>query len=190
MDNDCKFEKPVKRSNRCSLKGCKMIELVPVVCPSCKKNFCLKHRHEQDHNCQPSNRLGTTKTINPRPKYSYQQSTLSQIGGSLNRQRQERLQRQQLSSANGNKRQLPVQENYGQLQTQMTEDEAYALAVQASLADSGTTHQGMQSSSSASRQQEDSDKELAQAIAASLQESNPTRKDQKKSESKFDCVLS
>ncbi|EDV20529.1 uncharacterized protein TRIADDRAFT_50976 [Trichoplax adhaerens] len=53
MDNDCKFEKPVKRSNRCSLKGCKMIELVPVVCPSCKKNFCLKHRHEQDHNCQP-----------------------------------------------------------------------------------------------------------------------------------------
>ena len=27
MDNNCKFEKPVKRSNRCSVRGCKVAEV-------------------------------------------------------------------------------------------------------------------------------------------------------------------
>lgn len=26
-------------------------QLVPVRCESCRQNFCLKHRHEQDHSC-------------------------------------------------------------------------------------------------------------------------------------------
>jgi hypothetical protein len=38
-------------SNRCSCKGCKQKELIPVVCDNCGLNFCLRHRHPQDHSC-------------------------------------------------------------------------------------------------------------------------------------------
>ncbi|KAK6048620.1 AN1-like Zinc finger [Cooperia oncophora] len=38
-------------ANRCTVKGCKKKELVPITCPSCHQNFCLGHRHEIDHNC-------------------------------------------------------------------------------------------------------------------------------------------
>ena len=36
----------------CSTSGCDKSELVAVVCPFCKLNFCLQHRHPQDHDCQ------------------------------------------------------------------------------------------------------------------------------------------
>ena len=26
-------------------------QLVPVSCATCKKNYCLRHRHENDHEC-------------------------------------------------------------------------------------------------------------------------------------------
>lgn len=38
-------------TNKCSLKGCKVKELVPCICQKCRLNFCLKHRHSQDHYC-------------------------------------------------------------------------------------------------------------------------------------------
>ncbi|CAJ0589035.1 unnamed protein product [Cylicocyclus nassatus] len=38
--------------NKCSVKGCKKKELVPIRCPNCKYNFCLAHRHERDHDCE------------------------------------------------------------------------------------------------------------------------------------------
>lgn len=38
-------------TNKCSMKGCKVKELVPCICEKCRKNFCLKHRHERDHHC-------------------------------------------------------------------------------------------------------------------------------------------
>lgn len=34
------------------MKGCKQKEMMPVVCPECQKNFCLSHRHAQDHKCE------------------------------------------------------------------------------------------------------------------------------------------
>ncbi|XP_006880561.1 PREDICTED: AN1-type zinc finger protein 1 isoform X2 [Elephantulus edwardii] len=36
----------------CSFKDCAEKELVPVVCPFCEKNFCLRHRHQSDHECE------------------------------------------------------------------------------------------------------------------------------------------
>uniref|UniRef100_G3T7X9 Zinc finger AN1-type containing 1 n=1 Tax=Loxodonta africana TaxID=9785 RepID=G3T7X9_LOXAF len=36
----------------CSFKDCTEKELVPVVCPYCEKNFCLRHRHQSDHECE------------------------------------------------------------------------------------------------------------------------------------------
>ncbi|XP_054451189.1 AN1-type zinc finger protein 1 [Pteronotus mesoamericanus] len=36
----------------CSFKDCVEKELVPVICPYCEKNFCLRHRHQSDHECE------------------------------------------------------------------------------------------------------------------------------------------
>ncbi|KAF2345964.1 Zinc finger AN1-type [Trinorchestia longiramus] len=35
----------------CSLEGCAARELVPVLCDSCSRNYCLQHRHPPDHAC-------------------------------------------------------------------------------------------------------------------------------------------
>eukprot|EP00903_Cladosiphon_okamuranus_P005586 g5559.t1 len=37
---------------RCSVRGCRGSEFVKVECTSCRKNFCFKHRHEEDHKCE------------------------------------------------------------------------------------------------------------------------------------------
>ncbi|XP_062918062.1 AN1-type zinc finger protein 1 isoform X2 [Mobula hypostoma] len=39
-------------SYSCSFKSCKANELVPIICPECNKHFCLKHRHQSDHDCE------------------------------------------------------------------------------------------------------------------------------------------
>jgi hypothetical protein len=39
-------------TNKCSAKNCHVKEVVPVVCGECKLNFCLKHRHPIDHQCE------------------------------------------------------------------------------------------------------------------------------------------
>lgn len=40
------------RGFTCDLEGCQNRELTPVVCEKCNKNFCLSHRHAQDHRCK------------------------------------------------------------------------------------------------------------------------------------------
>eukprot|EP00904_Undaria_pinnatifida_P001392 jgi/Undpi1/11253/HiC_scaffold_30.g13551.m1 len=37
---------------RCFVKGCRGSEFVKVSCKNCRENFCFRHRHEDDHNCQ------------------------------------------------------------------------------------------------------------------------------------------
>lgn len=56
IDRDCKSDPAtVKRqkiyTNRCNKKGCKTKELVKITCDNCRLTFCLKHRHESDHEC-------------------------------------------------------------------------------------------------------------------------------------------
>ncbi|GJQ65320.1 hypothetical protein Trydic_g7436 [Trypoxylus dichotomus] len=56
MDNDCQSDPAKNRrrvfTNKCSKKGCKIKEVIPVLCNDCSMNFCLKHRHPVDHSCQ------------------------------------------------------------------------------------------------------------------------------------------
>ncbi|KAI4462381.1 arsenite inducuble rna associated protein aip-1-related [Holotrichia oblita] len=56
MDTDCQSDPAKNRrrvfTNKCSRKGCKNKEVVPVLCGDCNMNFCLKHRHPVDHQCQ------------------------------------------------------------------------------------------------------------------------------------------
>ncbi|CAH2227391.1 jg16560, partial [Pararge aegeria aegeria] len=46
-------------TNKCSYKGCKTKEMVPLVCAECSLNFCLRHRHTADHTCD--GKLGAKK---------------------------------------------------------------------------------------------------------------------------------
>jgi len=46
-------------------------QLVAVTCNTCRKNFCLKHRFETDHECQgPPNRLGLLYALHVRSNVS------------------------------------------------------------------------------------------------------------------------
>ncbi|CAN0305388.1 unnamed protein product, partial [Scytosiphon promiscuus] len=38
----------------CSAQGCRGSEFMKVSCGTCRKNFCFRHRHEEDHKCQAS----------------------------------------------------------------------------------------------------------------------------------------
>jgi len=53
IENNCKVRSKEKVfSNRCNKSKCKKKELVPLICDTCKLNFCLTHRHPADHDCQ------------------------------------------------------------------------------------------------------------------------------------------
>ncbi|KAL5011876.1 hypothetical protein ScPMuIL_010427 [Solemya velum] len=112
IDSDCQSDPAKERrkiyTNKCSHKGCKQKELVPVKCSKCHKNYCLKHRHEEDHNCQGFEntgrgmsqtgaaalfRFGNASTAGPSKSAGNskpQKTSLSNIGSSLHRERQQR----------------------------------------------------------------------------------------------------
>ncbi|XP_053671860.1 AN1-type zinc finger protein 2A [Anopheles nili] len=52
IDRFCKSDRKKIYTNRCSYRNCKKKELIPVNCSVCRLNFCLKHRHTTDHDCQ------------------------------------------------------------------------------------------------------------------------------------------
>lgn len=121
IDNDCQADFGKNRrkifSNKCSSKGCKVKEMVQVKCSECDANFCLKHRHPTDHNC---------------------------IGA------EEALRLRRLESLNKKKPQVPVSQNsssgnsFRRLQGTMSEDEALARALQASMQDEDRNRRELQ----------------------------------------------
>uniref|UniRef100_A0A2M4BY54 Putative arsenite inducuble rna associated protein aip-1 n=1 Tax=Anopheles marajoara TaxID=58244 RepID=A0A2M4BY54_9DIPT len=52
IDQQCRSERKKIYTNRCSFGNCKKKELIPVKCTVCQLNYCLRHRHTTDHNCQ------------------------------------------------------------------------------------------------------------------------------------------
>ncbi|XP_065158478.1 AN1-type zinc finger protein 2A-like [Atheta coriaria] len=92
IDNDCQSDPAVSRrkvfTNRCTKKGCKNKEVIPVVCVDCKLNYCLKHRHPQDHACTGK----ATKTpTNSNPPMSLRDRALQ---AAMGRQQQQQTQTQ------------------------------------------------------------------------------------------------
>ncbi|KAM6281944.1 AN1-type zinc finger protein 1 [Porphyrio hochstetteri] len=55
------------KSYPCSYKDCNGKELLPVLCPYCEKHFCLRHRHQSDHECEkldtPKPRMAATQQL-------------------------------------------------------------------------------------------------------------------------------
>lgn len=158
IDKDCQDDRAQKKrnavfTNRCTRKGCKQKEMIPILCSECKKNYCLKHRHSSDHDCK-------VEKIEARiPK------SLSLSGASNNLFNK-------IQTFGDNVKNTIVQSTSRQ---QMSEDEALARALQASLMDSNNA--GISSNqprtpatAAASVQpvlQEEEDRQLAAAIAAS-----------------------
>lgn len=191
IDRDCQSDPAVAKrkayQNRCSLKGCKQKELIPVRCESCWQNFCLKHRHEQDHNCSGvvrgasrsktsaslkageaaatrAKNVASSSKVHKKP----QQTSLSSIGRDLDRSRRER----QMTAPNPQ----PIP------QPALSEDEALALAIQASLQDQSKT----KSPSPPLTTQEEEDQALARALAESEREEQKRRRQQEQ-QKKSDC---
>lgn len=125
IDNDCQSDSSKKRrkvfTNRCSAKGCKIKEIVRVDCGDCGRNFCLKHRHPTDHDC-----IGREEALRIR--------------------RLEALSRKAAQAGNtsrGNNA-SDTSNTFKNLQGTMSEDEALARALQASLQDEHTSRRQLQ----------------------------------------------
>ncbi|PSN37269.1 AN1-type zinc finger protein 2B [Blattella germanica] len=67
-------------TNKCSAKGCHVKEIVRVICNDCKLNFCLKHRHPTDHQCEGAVAAARRRAVN-RPVQP--QRNVSQIQGNM-----------------------------------------------------------------------------------------------------------
>ncbi|XP_063413184.1 AN1-type zinc finger protein 2A-like isoform X1 [Mytilus trossulus] len=200
IDNDCQSDLAKKRrkiyTNRCSFKGCKHKELIPVNCDKCHQNFCLKHRHELDHQCKgfeetgrgvsraaaaAVNRASTSNQPKPsssnKPKSNQgkpQNTMLAYIGKDLARDRRERQS------------QPTVNNTTNSVQGGMSEDEALAHAIQMSMQESQPS-----APQKPLTREEEEDLLLAQAIAASQQEAQAAqRRQQEAQQNKRSCSLS
>ena len=149
IDNECKSDPAVKKrkiyTNRCNKKGCKVKELIKVTCDSCALNFCLTHRHPQDHECAGPARSAATSRAGLAAMQRLQASqSAPRSGGSAG------------SSGSVNRwSRNAAHPSHSELQGSLTEDQALARAIQASLSESKPMTQ------------EEMDQEIAQALAAS-----------------------
>ena len=158
IDLDCESDPAIKKrnqiyKNKCSLKGCKQKELVPLICDDCGRNHCLKHRHPADHNCSPSN---TTSRA------------ASKSGSAALRrleQKKANVQKSVTTKASP-KSERSHSNNTFAVQGDFSEDEALARALQQSMLENGSTI-GAQASDS------QFDRDMAKAIAESQR--NATR---------------
>lgn len=175
IDNDCQSETAQSRrkvyNNRCAVKGCKNKEVMPLKCDRCHKNFCLRHRHEMDHECRGFENSGRAMSSQgaaaiaraneaKKKSSSPQQSMLSSIGRDLDRERQQRQQKEtaRMTAVTAHSLQQPG----------LSEDEAVRRAMELSLQDSRS--QSATDSSEADRQRQmEQDEALARALQQSEQ---------------------
>lgn len=53
--NGCKSAAGKRRKKkRCSVRSCRKVELVPLICSACGLQFCIGHRLPHDHACIPT----------------------------------------------------------------------------------------------------------------------------------------
>lgn len=168
IDRDCKSDPAVKKRSRCSVKHCKQKEFIKIVCDGCGKNYCLKHRHQQDHSCEAKTTSGP--------------GSLSRAGmAALSRHQQQPTQRQPKQVERPVTR--PTVPNVSVLQGGISEDEALRRALEESMRDQVP-------GDASGLSQEEQDRMLAEAIARSEREARrPQAAAASESESK-NCQIS
>ena len=71
IENGCKLSeaeerrKQLKKKGKCSVDRCNKCELLPVICKKCNRQFCMKHRLEIDHQCNPNPTKNVISSIFP-----------------------------------------------------------------------------------------------------------------------------
>lgn len=209
IENHCKSDLAKhKRSNRCKVKGCKERQLVPILCVTCKQNYCLRHRHENDHECsakstsQSQNRAASSKARQAALDRLQRNATTKPRGGQTKNTSTSFSSSSASSTRNPpiasysttNKNAVPVN-SYQSHNPAMSEDEALQLALQASLAESSfqpTSNQQSAANQNAAKQmtrQEIEDMQLAKALQESENEARQNTQ-QPTSKSKDSCLLS
>ncbi|KAK9700474.1 hypothetical protein K7432_012179 [Basidiobolus ranarum] len=78
--NGCKdaattTDKSPAYKNACSYRTCKTKVLVSAKCPSCQKQYCLKHRFEVDHDCPKDAKPGGTGKASKRTLFNGSKTT-------------------------------------------------------------------------------------------------------------------
>lgn len=127
IDADCKSDPALASrgkiyTNRCSQKGCKKRELVPMVCKDCDQNFCIKHRFPADHDCL-------------RPLGSDRNKISPSAAAALRR-----LKQTSASSSNQDFAAVIRTNSKQSTADVLSDDEALARALQASLSDGNSPH--------------------------------------------------
>nr|CAG4646463.1 EOG090X0APF [Macrothrix elegans] len=183
IDRDCQSD-PAKQKrkvfgNRCGMKGCKQKEVVPIICDQCKINYCLKHRHPADHSCtgnKPGDRareaaLARATASSAKPSTSSSVPS-SKIG----------IQKYFAPTNPGTSRPNPPRSlTAAAVQGNLTEDEALARALQASL---------QEQPNMTSTQQEEADRMLALALQRGEQPTSTSPRTAATSPSSTNCRLS
>ncbi|XP_067334389.1 AN1-type zinc finger protein 2A isoform X2 [Channa argus] len=177
IDRDCKSD-PAQRkrkifTNKCSKGGCKQKEMIRVTCDQCHLNYCLKHRHPLDHDCntngKPLSKSGHAAVMRSQGASSTSASSSSASGNS--RPFSNGVSSSNIGHSSGPTQRIPssvsaqnVIPASASFQAGMTEEQALQRALEMSLAES---RQPIQPALSP---QEQEDLALAQALAASEEE--------------------
>jgi len=172
LDRDC--QKDRKRNPRCSKVKCKVRELIKIDCNQCELNFCLKHRHPQDHECSGKSTRPTSdaaKAAIARQERPNQNQGIAKY-----------FQRQPVVNP-------PPRPNAAQIQGNLSEDEALARALQASLGN-GQPQAAAGSGNSQAMTQEEQDRMLALALAQGEQATGTTTGTTRTSSNDKSCQIS
>lgn len=126
IDQFCKTETKIF-TNQCTFGKCKKRELIPFKCSSCDKNYCLKHRYADVHECK-----GKTSTNQSQRNMLAWVSRISKLQNQIVSKKsyfysEAALRRQQSNNRPSHARNV---------QGNMSEDEALARALEASMRES------------------------------------------------------
>ncbi|XP_052282236.1 AN1-type zinc finger protein 2B-like isoform X2 [Dreissena polymorpha] len=206
IDSDCQSDPAKERrkvyTNKCSMKGCKVKELIPVKCDKCHHNYCLRHRFETDHACKGFQDTGRSITDSGAAAiFRFQSSngtsksstkpTTSKLANAVPQQRTGHSLSQglgrELNMQRASRQQTTTENDLRAAQAGLSEEEILARAIQESL--SQTTQPPTQNTGLS---QEEEDRLLAEAIAASEAEARrqQQRTTTQESQNKKSCQVS
>ncbi|XP_053554178.1 AN1-type zinc finger protein 2B [Bombina bombina] len=179
IDRDCKSDPAQQKrkifTNKCGKPGCRQKELIKVICDDCQGNFCLKHRHPLDHDCNGKN-AHISKAGNAALMRAHGSSAKTSAPSSFPAPKPA-PQRNRTSVSN------PQPPAAAALQNGLTEEEALQRALEMSLAEAARNTQQHSS-------QEEEDLALARALSASEEEYRRQQTGQNREAKQSTCSVS
>ena len=121
IDSECQSDPAKERrkvfDQRCAVRKCKKKEMIKIRCDDCGRNHCLSHRHPQDHDCKGKPSAGQAAAA----------AALRRLDNQGPSKAKARATQQQQPPP-------PRRTTAADVQGQLSEDEAMARALQASMA--------------------------------------------------------